>query len=250
VPEQGHFQLEAGTDVSIPTGTITKVIDAAEVIDDQVERKLQQGEDPTAEELHRLLEAGANLALNPPAVMGHFGVAFAPLERWEIAVRRAAGAWRLGVRHQLFDKADDGIDMSVGLGASRGTVEFPVSSILETLEFQDFTRYNVELPIVVGGKGDFYRWWTGPRLVYTHMSTGILFGVPGDQQELFAVRGSGFYVGAQFGAAIGYRWIFIAAELTLAQLFADADIGLGGSTTNVDLDSFIIHPGIGLMAEF
>jgi hypothetical protein len=82
------------------------------------------------------------------------------------------------------------------------------------------------------------------------MSTAILFGVPGEPDEVFAVRGSGFYLGAQFGAAIGYRWIFLAAELTLAQLYADADVGLGGSTANVDLDSFIIHPGIGLMAEF
>lgn len=245
VPEQGHVQAEAGIDVSVPTGTIIKTIDAAETLESVAETR-----DLTEAEKVAIIEAGANLALNPPAALAHAGLAVAPFERWEVGVRYAAGAWRLGVRHQLLKQDDDGIDLSVGLGGSRGTQSYPIEDVLDTLEVEEFTRWNVDVPVTLGKHGDFYRWWTGPRLLYTTMSSSIILKLPPDEVEVASVEGDGLYVGGMLGGAIGYKVIFLAAELTVAQLFSGADLTLLGDTRRVDLDSLVIYPAVGLMGEF
>jgi hypothetical protein len=57
-------------------------------------------------------------------------------------------------------------------------------------------------------------------------------------------------VGAQGGAAIGYRWLFIGFELTIARFIGSADVEVLGFGRNVDLGSWIIYPGVALMGEF
>ena len=43
----------------------------------------------TDEEKRTILEGGANLGLNPPAVIPHLGVAYSLLERWELLFEQA-----------------------------------------------------------------------------------------------------------------------------------------------------------------
>src|SRR5688572_30218017 len=57
VPARGHVQAEAGMDISIPTGTISRIIDSGETLARSAESRTL-----TSEERGRLVEAGANLA--------------------------------------------------------------------------------------------------------------------------------------------------------------------------------------------
>jgi hypothetical protein len=245
VPEKGHVQAELGMDVAIPTGTIHKAIDAAESLEAVAENRAL-----TDSEKHAILEGGVNLATNPPAAIPHLGVAYAPFEHWELGLRFAASGWRVGARRQILEQERSGVDLSVGIGVGRAAFEPPVDNVLSTIEIDDFVRWNVDLPIAVGRHGDWYRWWAGPRLLYTSMSQSMTLSLPAESAEVAAISGSGFYVGAQGGAVFGYRWLFVGPELTLVQLFADAEVEALGQSATVDLDSFVVYPGLALLGEF
>jgi hypothetical protein len=245
VPDQGHVQAELGADVAIPTGTIGKAIDAAEALEAAAEQRAL-----TDAEKRSILEGGVNLAVNPPALIPHAGVAYAPFELWEVGIRFAASGWRLGIRRQLLTHADHGLDLTIGVGLGRAAFEPPVDNVLGTLEVDDFVRWNFDLPIALGRHGDWYRWWTGPRLIYASMSQSITLSLPGEASEVAGVSGNALYIGGHAGAALGYRWIFIGPELTLVQLFGDAELRALGETTEVDIDSFVIYPSLHVMGEF
>src|SRR5688572_148368 len=72
VPEKGHVQAEMGADVSIPLGSIDEAIDAAETLEAAAEQRTL-----SEREQREILEAATHLALNPPAVLMHIGVAYA-----------------------------------------------------------------------------------------------------------------------------------------------------------------------------
>jgi hypothetical protein len=252
VAEKGHVQAELGMDVAIPTGGLGDLVDAAEVLAGAArERQLTDGERRT------LFNAGAALATNAPSPLPHVGVAFTPLTSFEIGLRYSGSALRGGLRYQFLRRAAHGVDLSAGLGVARYTFEFPVSSVLGILEIEDFERWQFDLPILVGTSQTWYRLWGGPRLMFTtfgtqmNLSLPAIPGVSSEEQEIAAFDGTGFYVGAQGGVAFGYKYVFFGVELTLAQLFASAELtAFGEQVHDVDLDSFVISPGFALMGEF
>jgi hypothetical protein len=245
VPEKGHVQAELGMDVAIPTGSIKKAIDAAESLDAAAESRALSDAEKLA-----ILEGAVSLATNPPAAIPHLGVAYAPFEHWEVGLRAAASGYRLGVRRQLLLQKTHGVDLTIGLGVGRAAFEPPVSSVLSTIEVEDFVRWSFDLPVAVGKHGDWYRWWAGPRLLYATISQRVTLALPGEEVEVASISGKGWYVGAQGGAVFGYKHVFIGPELTLVQLFADAEVAALGQSETVDLDSFVIYPGLALMGEF
>jgi hypothetical protein len=247
VPRQGHFQTEVGLDISESVGAINKVLDAAETLDEAAaERSL------TEDEQRHILEGGAHLGLNPPAFIPHAGLAYSPFDRWEASLRFAATGWRLGVRRQLFAQDEAGVDFTVGLGFGTALLDPPIHEILGTIEVDDFVRYNLDLPITVGNHGSWYRWWAGPRLLYSGMSESmtLTLHVPYDTTVTGSVSGHGVYLGAFAGAAFGYRSLFIGPELTVVELLGSAEVRAAGATTRASLDSFVVYPAIALMGEF
>jgi hypothetical protein len=247
VPREGHFQTEVGLDISESVGAINRVLDAAETLDEAAtERSLTQ------DEQRQILEGGAHLGLNPPAFIPHAGLAYSPLERWEASLRFAATGWRIGVRRQLLEQDRAGVDFTVGVGFGTALFDPPIHEILGTIEVNDFARYNLDLPITVGTHGSWYRWWAGPRLLYSAMSETmtLTLRVPNETKVTGSVSGQGLYVGGAAGAALGYRSLFIGPELVVVELVGSAEVRAVGTTTRASLDSFIVYPAIALMGEF
>jgi hypothetical protein len=245
VPDKGHVQATAGMDVAIPTGSLKKAVDAADALE-----AIADDRPLTDAEKRQILEGGVNLGTNPPAVIPHIAVAWAPFEFWEIGARYAAGGWRLGLRRQILEQKKSGVDFTVGAGVGRAAYEPPVSGVLSVIEIEDFVRWSFDVPIAIGQHADWYRWWAGPRLMYTSGSQSMSLELPGEPVELASISTSGFYLGAQGGAAFGYRWLFVGPELTVVQLLGEAEIEALGQTANVDLDGLIIYPGLALLGEF
>ena len=251
VADKGHFQAEVGMDFAIPTGTIEEVIEAGVALAGAAsERELQEAE------RKEVFDAAVALTLNPPSPVQHIGLAYTPLKNWEIGLRYSVSALRLGTRFQILENKKHKVDFSIGAGVSRYVLEFPVSSILGIVELDDFTRWQFDFPIQVGKSGDWYRVWGGPRIMLTTFGTALrmnlpaVTGSPGDV-ELASFSGTGFYLGAQGGFALGYKHVFFAVELTLAQLFSGGELRvLEQQVQEVDLDSFIVYPAFGLMLEF
>jgi hypothetical protein len=245
-----HVQAELGMDVSVPTGTLVRAIDASSAIVSAAKQRTL-----TEEEKRKLTHAAIALLLNAPSVTPHLGVGYTVVDHWEINGRYSVGTLRLGMRYQLLARSEgDGIDMTTGLGIGRYTYEFPVSDQLEVIVVDDFERWQLDVPFQVGGHDDYHRWWAGPRLMATKFDTAIRGVAEPLAPFLLTYDGYSLLAGAQFGVAIGYKKIFFAIELTLAELWLRSKIRAGAGTSygeaKLDLESFIIYPGFGLIGEF
>jgi hypothetical protein len=253
LPAAGHLHAEAGVDVSAPTSSITRAIDAGKAVA-VAARQRSLSED----ERRRLIEAGANLALNPPAVVMHVAVAYAPLTGWELGLRYASGGWRAGTRMQVLAQeiAGQGVDLSVGLGLSRHATRFPIDEVLVFLALDELTRTSLDLPVLVGKRTSWYRLWGGPRLVLTRFSGALRLDLPNagspSEPALAAVGGTAATVAVHGGAAVGYApaHVFLGVELTVARLFSRARLTVSSSRTDIDLGGLVVSPGLALMGEF
>jgi hypothetical protein len=250
VAPAGHVGAEAGLDVSIPTGTIVDTLNAGKTLARAARtRTLSQDEQV------QLFGAGTNLALNPPFLVEHVAISYTPFQHWELALRYASGGWRLGVRRQLLTQAQDGIDLTIGIGGQRFAYSFPVDNVLDVLKLDDYVRWNVDVPITLGKHGDFYRLWCGPRLVFSHFSTQMVLDLPpvngpSQERQLASVNGSGIYLGAQGGAALGYKHLFVGFELTVVRMLGGATLRAFDRQIDVDMGTWVVYPGLALMGEF
>ena len=245
VPAPGHVQPELGVDISFSTGAIRKVIRAADELEDSATLRTL-----TEEEMRRILEGGAHLTFNPSALIPHVGIASSVFERWELGLRFATSGFRLGVRHQLLEQAESGVDFTVGLGVGRAIFIPPIHDVLDSLTVDDFERWNFDVPVTVGQHGVWYRWWAGPRIALSTVSQTMTLTLPNTPPVTATVSGNGFYLGAHAGTAFGYKSVFIGPELTLVGLFGAADVELMGETRRVGIGSFVIAPAFAVMGEF
>ncbi len=255
VADKGHVQAEIGMDVSIPTGTMVRAIGASDEL-----VKLAKERELTEAERQRALSAAFALLLNPPSVNPHIGVAYSVAQDFELNLRYSVGTLRLGGRYQILHQAKNDIDMTAGLGIGRYTYEFPVSNTLPFITIDDFERWQLDLPFLVGKHSEYFRMWAGPRLIGTMFDTAIRYHatplpVPlaGPSQVLVSYEGYSFLAGAQGGVAAGYKKVFFAIELTLAEVWLRSKVLAhdgSGRKLPLNLASFIIYPGFALMGEF
>jgi hypothetical protein len=250
VAPKKHVQAELGFDVSVPTGSITDIIDAGSTI-----AKGAREHELTDEELEGLFRAGTALGLNPPSLVAHVGAGYTLLDHFEVGGRLSSGAWRLGARYQLLEQALHSLDGTVSLGGGHYSYEFPLSDQIPFIKLEDFSRWQVDMAFLVGRHGDWYRVWGGPRLLFSFYGTELVFeqpsipGVTTDKVVLASVDGAGTYLGGQLGAALGYKHVFIGFELTCAKFWTSASLEFLERKRDVDLDSFIVYPGIALLLE-
>ena len=250
VPRPQHFQAESGVDVSYSPGGLHQIQDASRQAD-----KSSQQNNITDAEKSTIARGGAQLGLNPPAIIEHVGLAYSPIESWEVSARFCATAWRLGVRRQLARQEENGIDFTVGIGVGRAAFDPPVDGVFSTIHVDNFSRWNFDIPITLGQHGEGYRWWAGPRIVYSSMSQDMTLSLTGDEVVRGTISGHGLYLGASLGVALGFRTVFVGPELTLAWLLGSAVVR-ASDTNNVNIvetvttDVLIIYPGIAVMGEF
>ena len=238
----------AGFEAGVPTGAFGDVINTGK----DLASKGQSGQPLTADEKWKIFDAGVNLLLDTPTVGPHVALAYTPVDRFEVGVRYAGAAWRLGARYQLLDHETGPFDFTVGLGVSRFTFEFPLSDQIPVLELDDFSRWQVDLPILIGTRRNWFRVWIGPKILLTKFETQLTLKLPNDDQTLARFEGNAAFVGGQAGLALGYKRLFLAFELTLAEAFGTAHltaVALDPPTHDTALSTFTIFPSIGLIGE-
>ncbi|MDZ4695068.1 MAG: hypothetical protein SGI86_07940 [Deltaproteobacteria bacterium] len=244
---KGNFRVSATVDVQVPTGVIADTVESAKNVVDAVENN----EALTDAQKRTLLKAGAGLAITPPAVMTPLQVAYGLTDKLELDLRAAAGGyWRLGGRWQFLVQAVHGLDLSAGLGVARSSYEFPVSGVVRFVKIDDFKRFNIDVPILIGKRSDYHRWWLGSRLVYWNAETTLHLDLPGAVPERASFDASGLIVGGQAGIVGGYKWFFIGVELTMAQNFGTAHLSALSAKNDVDVSSFIVYPALVAVGEF
>jgi hypothetical protein len=249
VAPKGHVSAEAGADVSIPTGTIVSTIDTSKTLARAAQTRML-----SEDEKLQVFRGGLNLAISPPFFVQHIGANYVFAHGWEAGLRYAAGGWRLGVRRQVLDQETSGYDLTIGAGLQRFSFGFPIDNVIDIIKLDDFTRWNLDVPVAFGRRSDFLRWWAGPRMVLSTYSTQLTIEAPQTGgavgQDVAEAAGRGMYLGAQGGAAVGYRWLFVAMEMTVVRLVGNAHIDVFGRRTEADTGTWIIYPGLAVMGEF
>jgi hypothetical protein len=247
VAPKGHIQAAAGLEIGIPTGTLSRVVDGARTLADTAQT--QQISD---DQKWQLFDAGVNLAVSPPAVGPVFLGAYSFTDRLEGGLRYALGGWRVGGRFQLLRHEDGPFDMVVGLGVARAANEIPIDKVLPVVEASDFLRWTVDVPLLIGTSRSWFHVWLGPKFAYSTFSTDMRLNLVNDEIPLAAFSGHALYLGGQGGLAVGYRNLFLGAELTLGHMSgsADATTTLTTAQRSTDLSGFVIYPAIGLMGEY
>lgn len=253
VAPKHHVQVEVGTDVSIPTGVISDLLDVVKPV-----LKAADQRELTDAEVQQIYKAGASTLLNAPGPVTHVGVAFTVVDNLEVSLRYASSSIRLGGRYQFLQKDKHKVDATIGLGLGYYVFSFPLGETFDPfLTLEDFKRFQLDVPLVFGTHGNWYRVWGGPRFMYTRFGTELnlnLLPIPGvsaGRKELASFGGNAFYVGGQAGVALGYKYVFLAFELTVARLIMNSDlVVLDKPVANFDLGSTIVYPALGLMGEF
>ena len=238
---------EAGFEVAIPTGAILDGLDTAK----DLGQRASNGERLTDAQKLQILDAGVNLVVNSPAIGPHLGIAYTLIDRVEANLRFAGHAFRFGGRYQILKRDSGPFDLTVGVGVSRFTYEFPISDQIPVLKLDDFSRWQLDVPILMGTSYDFLRVWIGPKLLFTWFETQLTLQIP-DDVTVARFDGHATYAGGQAGLALGYKHAFLAIELTIAESFGTARTTVNAFATPVHetkLSTLIVYPSIGLMLE-
>jgi len=237
-------QVEVGIDIAYPTGTIADVVEAAEVVDELNGQRLL-----TPEETREILNGAAGVGLNPPAIVPHGGIAVSAFQSWEVGARLSTSDWRLNVRRQLLYQHESGLDLSVGFGVGAAIFDPPIDEAF-SVRVENFGRWNADFPVAFGRHGSWYRWWAGPRILYSQTVQKMSVVLFDDSELSGEVAADGFYLGGYAGAALGYDSVFVGPELVIVQLVGNASIDAFGTRTDIDMSGLVIYPGFGVMGEF
>lgn len=250
IPPKGTTEAVAGFEASLPVGTLSDVVQAGK----DVAAKGNSGQSLTADEKWQLFDAGTAVLLSPPSFGYHFMLAYVPTDKLEIGLRYAGGALRLGARYQLLTRENGPFDMNAGIGIARFGSGISIINYVPGLEVGSFSRWQIDVPVLIGTQNRWFRAWTGPRFVATFFDASLTLDLRSQAPTTAAIEGHAYYLGGQGGVGVGYRWLFVAFEMTLAEMlaraYASAPAISDAPTRTIAPSGFVIYPSVGLMGEF
>ena len=244
----GHVQVTSGLYVSLPSGDVRDALEGA--------RGMGHGGGALSpQDATTLVRAGTAVVVQPPSVGGSVSAAVGLSQRFALSLRASGNAARAAVRWQ-FLRVAPGFYGSLGVGVSTYFYGFPVQQFVSDLTLDDFSRVELDVPLSFGVSGKVGHLWFGPKLVFSRYDAHLTACLsPGDsgcaREATLGVGGTAFYVAGQLGAAIGWKRVWFAAELTVAYVSAGADVELsmGGhsSSHHISSDGVVLQPAVGLL---
>jgi hypothetical protein len=254
----GHVQVNVAQNVNVPASRIVSAVDVAQ---EQARRYASDtGYRPTPEDQRRIVAATTGLALSSPGVNPDLMLRVGVIDDLDVGLRwsginahadakyrflggspRAAGDASSRFRDEIGPDKEGGFQGAVSLGISRSLYSGLVFDALNFLDIGGYSRWNVELPVIFGtALGDFGHVWFGPKYVFSAYSVDASLRNVG---AIDGTSGTAHHLGGFGGAALGYKVIFVFAELTVMKMFAEPSI-FGRPT---DLGGIIVVPSGGLM---
>ncbi|MFP2911989.1 hypothetical protein ACLESD_44600 [Pyxidicoccus sp. 3LFB2] len=253
--DPGQVQVTGGLGVFVPVGNLIRVVDvgidqgreARDAVDDGRPYALSE------EDQQRLLTAGVALMVAPPGVNPELMVRVGVVDRVDVGLRYSGISLRADAKVLLLHggreeggrmEADQrSYDVALGLGAARHFFSSPVLDVLEVVQMNDFSRYDIEVPLYVSADfGDIFKLYGAPKYVFsrTRLDERLVDysrqGAPvsGFDAALPATVDSHFW-GATAGMSLGYRYVYLFAELTSGYVVCNPNLfglerKLGGVT--------------------
>jgi hypothetical protein len=241
---KGKWHVGVGTDVNVSVSRIVDALDAAESVEENIRN---QGPDykPTEDEKRQYTDAAIGLALSMPGVATDVMVRYGLGRRFDVGARWTTTGLHADVKYQFLGGfADDGWHGALSLGYGYHSFEGIVFDVLEFLQVDDFSRHDIEVPLIFGKRfGDFGRFWFGPKFIAAKVHVDA-------QLERFDATLQTddwiYYYGGFAGVAGGYKGLEAFAELTVVDMIAKPVI----LDEKRDLGGIVVMPMVGVMARF
>lgn len=241
----GHVQAQGAFDVNVPASRIVDVVDTTATLSSRYASDPSYS--PTTEEQRQALGAAVGLGLSSPGVNPDLMLRVGVVKnldagiRWSGLAAHADAKYRFLTTRDVVGDEDPGFQGAVSVGVSKALYSGFVFDTLEFLHVDDYSRWNVEVPVIFGSRlGDFGHVWFGPKYVYSHYSVDASLKNVGIVSE---TSGAIHHLGAFGGAGVGYKVVFVFLELTVMDMLAKPEI-LGQKT---DLGGIVVVPALGLM---
>lgn len=236
---------------SVVRKTLESGRDARDVVLDR------ESEEPiTEEQLQNFLDAGLAWLLFRPGVnfelSARLGI-WELLEGIDIGLRYDFTTIKGDVKLQFWESDDEQVAISALAGVGKQTV--PVPGIVEWLTLTEFKRTDFDFMLSVGWElPDIFKAYFNPRLMVsrikldTKLPAFVEARIPEEVMEanplneLFQPE-TMLYYGATAGMMAGYKYAFLAMELTVLKLNFEPSV-LGETS---DFDSLVVAPSAGLV---
>ncbi len=237
----GEMEISQVSSVVLPTAFFTQAIDAA----DQSARAVTQGEEVDEAQRRSILRAAVLSAVHGPGYDAQLQFGLGLGYRFDVSARLASGIYGLSVRRGFDLGLWDG-SLGARLLYNTGSSTIPyVDDINDVLSVADTQRLDSQLFASVGREwGEWGRLWFGAK----GMHSIYRVDVEGDILDTGDVRvtGQAYYLGGFVGLALGFRYLFVVAEIMALYSWGGGDIG----GRDIDLDTPVLVPSWGLRGTF
>lgn len=253
---KGDFEFAAHSGLMAPVGVLARAFedgrDAARQIATQAE---QGGQVQVPEGTARLaMVAAAALIAGPPSLVQELTVRYGATDWLDVGFRYSGPAFRLESHAQVLKTST--WKVAAGLGVARHAFGGGLLDLLETLDLASFKRTDVDVVFIAGVDSDVGAFYFGPKFVWSKFSSdGIL--VKGDELAITDANGdplaqvqfdlgSSFLYGGVVGGRIGWKYVWLSAELSVyGSRYRPNILGV-----EVDLGGLIIYPTVGIAGRF
>jgi hypothetical protein len=252
--QPGHMQITVNYSIPVHTNLAEGVVDAAELLEDRIEKDELTG-DLTEAEFRTMLDAAFNWALfltaGSPELLGRVG-----LFGWD------TGGADLGIRYNgTTVKGDLKVEFwrssnevwHAALDVGYGHQFAVVGDLLEYVSLTEWSRHDLDIMLPVSAEpGRVFRWYVAPRVMLSWIKAEAK---PGSElldylpENLKAYNPSQFfgdeemtYLGGTTGIMLGYRWVFVNLEMTVMRLLFKPKI----LDERKDYDGIVFAPAVGL----
>jgi len=224
--DPGHFSVDAAVGAEVPLGTLAQVAVAGE---QQTQKLLaavasQTPYAVTDQDKQDLISAGVALLLNPPSIDWEGGVRAGVFPNLDIGARYSVNAVRGDLKYRFFEKVDGDqrTDVAAGLAVSKYLFSSPIFDALEFVHLGEFSRWDIEVPVYASHEwGEYVRVYAAAKYLYsrteldenlvaTSAQATFLSGIDFQLSDTLHTH----FIGATAGIQIGYRWVFLVAEVT------------------------------------
>lgn len=256
--DPGRFSADAAVGVGLPVGTIAQVggvgVQQAQKLLAAVSAQTPYA--VTEQDKQDLISAAVALLVNPPSVGWEGGVRAGVLENLDVGLRYSVNALRGDVKYRFFQdvKPESRLDVAAGLAVSRYLFSNPAFEVLEFIHLGEFSRWDIEVPVYVSREwGEWVRAYAAAKYIYSR--TELDENLVATAEQATYLTGIDFqlsdvvhthFVGATAGLKVGYRWVYLVAEVTGGYALGSVRV-LGAERS---LAGLVLFPSLGVDVQF
>jgi hypothetical protein len=260
---KGSFRVEVGSGYQLSTQAAQVVRDGRDAAETLRARTMEcpdgsPGGCWSVADVEPVVDAAFRLAVLAPIsshteISGRYGV----LEHLDVGAHYGPDSWALDLGYQVFgptEPAAEGWAGTVLAGYGKRSLG-TFGDVIESVFHGEASLQDFQATFVAGRQWrEIAHFYTGGRYTLTRWKLQVLPDLPivfdgGEQQKALLgtdASGSVHQVSAVFGGALGYKHVFVGAELNLVETFGSAEVLF----ERRDLSGFGVMPAVYLYGQY